>query len=621
MPLANVDITNSLTYMRMIYNQCAQAWNYIFENTYRVPGTITINPSVGSTTTTLNVANGLIYGNGSLIFSLPMSALTYGLLKNYSLQNTSITIVPGTNLVGGGTIQLGGASSVTLNVNPVNSITNTRTDIALAVAAIGSFFSSLNYSMSRFTSGLVANNYGGTNVSSYTSGQLLFGRTQGDYLPNTLGQNTGITITNAPGSITISANLIQGANVTLSSTNPLTISRNTITDATTTTLGPSRLNDTVTGEFTTTQAATANSLNAVHKLISTFGPAELGGAAINTAGRLLRTDVYSTPGTYTWTPPSGRLYSFLIVTLIGAGAGGSYATSGNVANAWSNPPSGSGGAYIKAIIPRSQIVTNGDGADPANSIFLTVGTGGLGNTGAHSSADTYSAFGEGGTDTIFGGLTSSLWMVRANGASKFVNGVAGYSGGTTHAGGPIRSEHVISTASGRWNTNSTEGHMTANGVLIRVSGQNNMLIGNGSGFTPAAPGIRTGTSMIESLGEISKPAIILNYSVSNDSGGANNLTLLTSRPGRAGFVGTGRPVIYNSGLDNSLIVSVNPFGDFDGTGFSSRRMKSGNNAILSGEGGTSGISIGRCATVGALSFRQRGGNGGNGMIIIETYSA
>lgn len=621
MPLANVDITNSLTYTRLVLNQAIQAWNYIFEREYITPGTITINPSVDSSVTTLNVANGLIVGNGSQIFSLSMGALTYGLLRNYSFQNTSITIVPGTNLTGGGTIQLGGPASVTLNVNPVNSTTNTRIDVALATSAVTSWLSSLSYSMARFTNGLFSNTFGGTGLSSYANGQLLVGRTEGNFFANAPAQNTGITVTRGRGSLNFAANLIQGANVTFSTSNPLSISQNVIANATTTVFGPSELNDTITAQGTVTESATANSLNAVHKLVVALNPAELGGQRINTAGRLLRTDIYTTPGTFTWTPPSGRLYSFLVVTLVGAGAGGGYATSSNTPNAWSNPPAGSGGAYIRAIIPRSEIVTNGDGADPANSIFLTVGTGGIGNTGAHSTADTLSAFGASGTDTIFGGLTPTLWMVRANGGSRFVNGVSGYSGGTTHAGGPIKSEQVVSTSAGRWNTNSTEGYLSANGFAVRVSGQSNMLIGNGSGFIPASPGIRVGTSMAESLGELSKPAIVLNASFTNQASGPNNFTLLTSRPGRSGRVGAyERRVTYNSPLDNTLIVSVDPFGEFDVNGFAPRRMRPGNNATVAGEGGASGISIGQCATFGSLSFRQRGGNGGNGMIIIETYS-
>lgn len=621
MPLANVDLTNSLTYTRMIFNQAVQAWNYIFEKNYVTPGVIKINPSVGSSVVTLNVANGLIYGNGSQLYSLSMGALTYGLLKNYSLQNTSVTIVGGTNLVGGGTIELGSTSAIALNVNPVNSITNTRIDVALATAAVPTWLATISYAMSRFTSGLVSNTFGGTGISTYANGQLLVGRTEGNFFANVPGQNTGITITRGRGSLNFAANLIQGANLTFSTTNPLSISRNVIANATSSIFGPSELNDRIDTFGVTTETATANSVNAVHKLVTALGPAELGGQRINTAGRLLRTDVYASPGTYTWTPPTGRLYSFLVVTLVGAGAGGGYATSSNSGNAWSNPPSGSGGAYIKAIIPRSEIVTNGDGADPANSIFLTVGTGGIGNTGAHSSADTLSAFGESGTDTIFGGLTPGLWMIRANGGLKFVNGIAGYSGGTTHAGGPIKSEQIISTAAGKWNTNSTEGNLKANAFSVRVSGQSNMLIGNGSGFIPAAPGIRVGTSMIESLGEISKPAIVLNASFTNQAGGPNNFTLLTSRPGRSGRVGAfERPVVFNSPFDNSLIVSVDPYGEFDGSGFAPRRMRPGNNATVAGEGGSSGISIGQCATSGSLSFRQRGGNGGNGMIIIETYS-
>lgn len=625
MPIANVDITNSLTFMRLIYNQCVQAWNNIYERNYFVPGTIKINPGVGvgSSVVTLNVANGLVVANGSQIYSLPMGSIAYGLLRNSSLQNTSITIIPGLNLTGGGTAQLGGSVPTPLSVSVIDSLSNTRTDVALAAASVPSFLSAISYSMSRFITGFVPVSFGGTGLTSYSNGQLLFGQTGGTFLPNTLGQNTGIRITNSRGGITIAANLIQGANITLSSTNPLTITRNVIANATAAIFGPSELNDTVTGEGVIGEVATANSLNAVHRLVSTLGPAELGGSQINTAGRLLRTDVYTSPGTFTWTPPGPRNnYSFLVVTLVGAGAGGGYATSSNTPNAWSNPPAGSGGAYIKAIITRAQIITNGDGADPSNSIFLTVGTGGLGNTGGHTGSTFLSAYGASGTDTIFGGFSSTNWMLRANGAAGFLNGISGYSGGNTHAGGPIKTEQLISSAAGRWNCNSTEGVYGANAFAIRISGQSNMLVNASSGMVPARPGIRAGTSLAESLGEISKPAVVLNAILTNAAGGPNNFTLLTSKPGRSGWVGSyDRPMVFNSPFDNSLVVTVDPYGDIDGSGFPNKRMRPGNNATVPGEGGASGISIGSCPTIGALNFQQRGGNGGNGMIIIETYSA
>lgn len=568
MPIANVDLTNSLEYFRMITNQAIISWNYLTGNSYSTPGTITINPPVNSSFISLNVANGLIYGNASQIFSIPLSRITYGLFKNFSFQNTSIIINPGTNLTGGGTLALGNTGTLTLNISVVHSITNTRQDLALAANSIQWMLSNVSTNAARFSSGTVSAANGGTGLSSFSNGQTLIGTSSAVLAANTIGANQGFAVTSSKGSITLSANLIQGQNITFTSTNPLKISRNTMAAATTSTLGPVQLNDTINAEGITNQAATANALNAAAKLVGTTTSVTVAN------GRLVSTTTYSTAGRYTYTVPSN--FAFAIVTLIGAGAGGGSANTNNVANVISLGTAGAGGAYLKGIITLSDIMTAADDAGNPNTINVTVGTGGAGATVA--SGDNPPEFGATGGDTLLGGSDPLKWMLRANGGVSPVD----YGG-------------------------------TISGVAAPVTGQfrPQVSLGLGNYTTPANTGVRIGNTMIESAGQLPKTGVIVFYNTTKE------VTFNIPRPGRSGFmgsitppgIGTNDPTSYSghSGRENNP--NASDYADW---------LWSGNTTTVPGDGGSGAGVWGKGS---GSNWKQQGRRGGHGLVIIEAYSS
>lgn len=136
-------------------------------------------------TGTLPVANG-----GTNVSSTPSNGqLLIGDGTGYTLANlTAGTGVTITNAAGGITISApdtGTVTSVTAS-SPIASSGGNTPDISLT--------------------GTVDVSHGGTGQTSYTNGQLLIGNTTGNTLNKaTLTAGTGVTITNGPGTITISA--------------------------------------------------------------------------------------------------------------------------------------------------------------------------------------------------------------------------------------------------------------------------------------------------------------------------------------------------------------------------------------------------------------------------------
>jgi trimeric autotransporter adhesin len=142
--------------------------------TVALGGTVTLtNTASGGTVTSVATGAGLTGGpvttTGTI--SIPAAGVT-----NSMLANPSITVVPGSGLSGGGTVALGG--SVTLSSN----LSGTTDGIA--------YFS------------------GATNLSSTaapTNGQILIGSTGKAPVLATLAAGSNVSITNGPGSVTISA--------------------------------------------------------------------------------------------------------------------------------------------------------------------------------------------------------------------------------------------------------------------------------------------------------------------------------------------------------------------------------------------------------------------------------
>jgi hypothetical protein len=112
--------------------------------------------------------------------------------------------------------------------------------------------------------------YGGTGQTTYTDGQLLIGKTDGTLAKATLTASTGVTITNADGSITISATGSGGTVTGVTATSPIASSGGTapdisIQDGTTTQKGAVQLEDS-TSSTSTTKAATPNSVKSAYDL-------------------------------------------------------------------------------------------------------------------------------------------------------------------------------------------------------------------------------------------------------------------------------------------------------------------------------------------------------------------
>ena len=132
----------------------------------------------------------------------------------------------------------------------------------------------------------VATAQGGTGQTTYTDGELLIGKTDGTLAKATLTASTGVTITNADGSITISATGTGGTVTGVTATSPLASTGGTtpdisIQDGTTTQKGAVQLEDSTTSSSTTT-AATPASVKAAF---------DLADAALPKAGGTLTGDV------------------------------------------------------------------------------------------------------------------------------------------------------------------------------------------------------------------------------------------------------------------------------------------------------------------------------------------
>jgi hypothetical protein len=128
--------------------------------------------------------------------------------------------------------------------------------------------------------------YGGTGQTTYTNGQLLIGKTDGTLAKATLTASTGVTITNADGSITISATGSGGTVTSVTGTSPIASSGGatpdiSIQDGTTTQKGAVQLEDSTSSTSTTT-AATPASVKAAYDLADLAGT--VAAAALPKAG-------------------------------------------------------------------------------------------------------------------------------------------------------------------------------------------------------------------------------------------------------------------------------------------------------------------------------------------------
>ena len=495
MPFSNVDVTHSLEYFRTVTNQVVQALNYFHGNTLAVTGGITINPPTGLHSS-LNVTNGIILGNGFLLTSISPTGLS-GRIAVANVQNSSLTVLGINGLAHGGTVSLG--NTITINLSLVDSTVNSRINLAMsanAVTTLATELLSYGSNASLRTIGLVSQANGGLEFASYTNGQILLSNGISSRLEkNTIEQGSGVTITNRAGNIALTANLISGINVSITpvGVDGIQISQNTQPAASKTSLGIVSLDDTVIST-SITQAASANALNAMAKLLLTTTGA-------TKSGRLIRVDSYqeqphltifaqSLANSYTWTNPDFGNVDYIIVEVLGAG-GSAGQIQGNTRGSQANSfPSrwtvasggGGGGGYIKAKItsPNASytvVVGRGGGSNPAGSIPSD------GNTGGQSIFGTNLLIANGG----FGGANSrayhanSSWTAFGNIASGVV-GTRGMGGSTSNVANGVGNCQVLfaspggdcgdifSIMGGRVNTNGNIGNLDP--MLIESAGGN-----------------------------------------------------------------------------------------------------------------------------------------------------
>ncbi len=392
MPISTIAITDTIDFGRRVLNQVSSNINSLLSSGVTLTGNLIIR-GANASHVSLNVTSGLIAGNGVNLFSVPAQSVTINTIRNSQLQNTGITVSAGVGTNGGGFVALG--SSIRLNLVPVNSFTNTWTNVAVAAAAVSNanlviYAAAQNASL--VTSGTLKVEYGGTGINSYTglSGATLIGANDGRLVANTIRPGAGISAWYGNGSLSFTANLIAGQNVQIINGNTV---RLLTPVASTSANGFVRLNDTLTST-SVSQAATANSVNAAYEIIDATLPPVLP----DVSGRLAEVLVYSTPGTYTWTKPANTKYIDII--MIGAGGGGAGANSGNLSS-YTYGMGGYAGALLYASISNSNVHST-----------MTVTVGYAGNSSGAGARVGYK-----GGDTIFANTADSDHAYRANGGN------------------------------------------------------------------------------------------------------------------------------------------------------------------------------------------------------------
>jgi hypothetical protein len=388
MPIANVDLTNSLEYFRMITNQCIVAFNYMTSNTYSV-SRLTVNPTPSTGFVSVNVANGLIYGNGSGIFSYTNAAIT-GTFRNSQLQNSSMTFANGAGVFVGTVTASLNTGTITLVSNPVDSLTNTSPFLPAAANAIPRLIAAVGTVTK--TQGRFFQNVGGTGVVSHSNGRIAISNGVSGQLEFAapLGLS-GMISSPLGGFVGLTANLISLGNIAFTSTgnSGITVSQNVYPDATTSTIGVIKIRDSVSGRAVTTEGASANSLNAVSNIVAVGASSGL----INASGRLILSNTYE----FTWSSGTDanniwgggianiQTLSHIVVTVVGRGGGSTSANNNNSASVYVMGNGGGSAAAMKAIITRDQLINfrdiNGAGFLTVRKFGAGVSTGDGGNGG------------------------------------------------------------------------------------------------------------------------------------------------------------------------------------------------------------------------------------------------
>jgi len=177
-------------------NTMTTEWYRFFWNIYGFTGTGVVPVNRGGTGLDTIGEHQLIIGNANNVFE-PAILTGSGITISYAPGIVNLAL--GTSGVTPGTY--GAASTVGQFTVNSNGILTFAQNVSIGIDA------------NQIISGTLPVIRGGTGQSTYTNGQLLIGNTTGNTLTKaTLTAGTGITITNGPGSITITA--IGGSTIT-----------------------------------------------------------------------------------------------------------------------------------------------------------------------------------------------------------------------------------------------------------------------------------------------------------------------------------------------------------------------------------------------------------------------
>jgi hypothetical protein len=378
MPQQLVFAANTVDFWRQSLNGLIANVNFASANSFNVSGNVIVRGGSGSTLA-LNVANGQIYGNGYLLFSL--NAISFiGIANNARLQNTTITIPTQLGLVANiTTVQLG--QTISINISSVNNISNTRTDLPVSANAIRWSMALANTNIANatlLTSGILPVNRGGTGQVTFANGETLIGNSQSGGLDKaSITAGLGVALTTAAAYLRANLNITSGNRMNVATptgNGAFIISANGYDLGTTSQAGLISLVDSYIST-SVTQGVTANAANALIKY------ANANPGISNAYGRLLMQNVYTTSnfaGTYSPNGAAGNTRytwnkhpncAFVKIVAVGGGAAGSNTAAGTSASQYKPKPGGGSGAVIIGVW---------QAADFGTSETIQVGGGGYG---------------------------------------------------------------------------------------------------------------------------------------------------------------------------------------------------------------------------------------------------
>ena len=179
---------------------------------------------------------------------------------------------------------------------------------------------------------------------------------------------------------------------------------------------------------------------------------------------------YTTPGTYTWTVPTG--ITSAEVTIVGAGGGGGGSTEVGYGG-------GGGGGGSGGLIERSITLT------PGEVVSITVGAGGAG--APFVGRTRYPPGGSAGSSSIISALSGTFTATAGSGGAGAASS-GDYSPTTGGGGGSGGTPRGYSGIAGEGGTNDRSSTSGGNGAFSFVSGSV-----QGFGGTPSSPTGKNGT--------------------------------------------------------------------------------------------------------------------------------